>query len=246
MKSGVSPDDRIDMKRIPAHIAIIMDGNGRWAKRHGKVRSQGHEAGAHNVREITEACRELGVRALTLFAFSTENWNRSKREVDSLFRLISRAMKKYANTINKTNVRLRHLGTLEALPEHASKDVRKCMELTKNNTTMDVCMALNYGGRGELVYAARKIAEAVQRGEIKPEDIDEEMIADHLYVPEHSEVDLLIRTSGEMRISNFMLWQISYAEIVVTPTFWPDFDKKSLYDAIVEYQARDRRFGGRS
>lgn len=245
MKTDTSQDNRIDMERVPAHIAIIMDGNGRWAKRNGKNRSQGHEAGARNVREITEACRELGVRALTLFAFSTENWNRPKREVDSLFRLISRAMQQYANTINESNVRLRHLGALDALPEHAAKDVRKCMELTKNNTTMDVCMALNYGGRGELVHATKRIAETVQRGEIQPEDINEETIAQHLYVPEHSEVDLLIRTSGEMRISNFMLWQISYAEIVVTPTLWPDFNRTALYDSIVEYQARDRRFGGR-
>ncbi len=245
MEHATAPDSRIDLQRIPAHIAIIMDGNGRWAKRQGKTRSQGHEAGARNVRLVTEACRELGVRALTLFAFSTENWNRPKREVDSLFRLISRAMKQYADKINETDVRLRHLGEMDGLPEHAARDVRKCMEQTRNNKTMDVCVALNYGGRAEIVQAARKLADAARRGEIAPEDITEELLARQLYLPDHSEVDLLIRTSGELRISNFMLWQISYAEIVVTPTLWPDFNRQALYDAIVEYQARDRRFGGR-
>ncbi len=245
MKDVAALPNPIDVNRIPHHIAIIMDGNGRWAQRNGKTRSQGHEAGARNVRTITEACRELGVRVLTLYAFSTENWNRPKREVDSLFRLISRAMQKYAKNINETNVRLRHLGDLEALPRHAVQDVLKCEELTKNNDVMDVCMALNYGGRTEIVRAAQNIAAAVKRGELQPEDINEETIAQNLYLPQHSEVDLLIRTSGEMRISNFMLWQISYAEIVVTPTLWPDFDKKCLHEAIVEYQGRDRRFGGR-
>jgi len=245
MEKTSSSNNSIDMNRIPGHIAIIMDGNGRWAQRNGKTRSQGHEAGARNVRTITEACRELGVNVLTLYAFSTENWSRPKREVESLFRLISRAMQKYAKKINETDVRLRHIGELQALPEQAVKDVLKCEHLTRNNKTMEVCMALNYGGRNELVRATRKIAEAVVKGEIRPEDINEDTIASQLYLPEHTEVDLLIRTSGEMRISNFMLWQISYAEIVVTPTLWPDFDKKCLHDAIIEYQARDRRFGGR-
>jgi undecaprenyl diphosphate synthase len=245
MKDIAAPQTSIDKSRMPGHVAIIMDGNGRWAQRNGKTRSQGHEAGARNVRTITEACRALGVRVLTLYAFSTENWDRPKREVDSLFRLISRAMQKYAKKINETNVRLRHIGDLEALPRHAVQDVLKCEELTKNNDVMDVCMALNYGGRNEIVRATQKIAAAVKRGDLQPEDINEDTIAQNLYLPEHSEVDLLIRTSGEMRISNFMLWQISYAEIVVTPTLWPDFDEKSLHEAIIEYQGRDRRFGGR-
>lgn len=245
MKDVASPNNSIDKSRVPGHVAIIMDGNGRWAQRNGKTRSQGHEAGARNVRIITEACRELGVRVLTLYAFSTENWDRPKREVDSLFRLISRAMQKYAKKINETNVRLRHIGDLEALPRHAVQDVLKCEELTKNNDVMDVCMALNYGGRNELVRAAQKIAAAVKRGDLQPEDINEETIAQNLYLPEYNEVDLLIRTSGEMRISNFLLWQISYAEIVVTPTLWPDFDEQCLHKAIIEYQGRDRRFGGR-
>ncbi|HDP35680.1 MAG TPA: di-trans,poly-cis-decaprenylcistransferase, partial [Candidatus Hydrogenedentes bacterium] len=184
MKKSTSLDSRIDLQRIPAHIAIIMDGNGRWAQRNGKTRSQGHEAGARNVRAITEACRELGVRALTLFAFSTENWNRSKREVDSLFRLISRAMQKYADKINETDVRLLHLGELDGLPASVVRDVRRCMELTRNNKAMDVCIALNYGGRMELAQAARKLAEAVQRGELAPEDITEQKMAEQLYIPQ--------------------------------------------------------------
>lgn len=245
MEDVIAQDSRLDSNRIPNHIAIIMDGNGRWAKRNGKTRSQGHEAGAQNVREITEACRALGVHTLTLYAFSTENWRRPKREVDSLFRLISKAMQKYAQRINETDVRLRHVGNLEALPKRAVEDVLKCEELTKANKTMDVCMALNYGGRQEIVHAAQKIAECIRKGELNPEDIDEDTVSQFLYLPEHSEVDLLIRTSGEMRISNFMLWQISYAEIVVTPTLWPDFNQSSLEDAIMEYQSRDRRFGGR-
>ncbi len=245
MEKVPPPDSRIDRERVPAHIAIIMDGNGRWAKQHGKTRSQGHEAGARNVRIVTEACRELGVRALTLFAFSTENWNRPQKEVDDLFRLISRAMQQYANRIHETDVRLRHLGDLDGLPKSAANDVRKCMDLTSDNKTMDVCVALNYGGRAELVRAARRLADEAARGNIAPEDITEDTLAQHLYLPEHSEVDLLIRTSGELRISNFMLWQISYAEIVVTPTLWPDFDAQALYDAVIAYQSRDRRFGGR-
>lgn len=245
MNTEAPPDSRIDMKRVPAHVAIIMDGNGRWAERHGKTRAQGHEAGARNVREITEACHALGVRALTLFAFSTENWNRSKREVDALFRLISRAMRQYSDRIHETDVRLRHLGDLDALPAAAARDVRKCLDMTRDNRGMEVCVALNYGGRTEIVEAARRLAAAAQRGELRPEDITEDRFAECLYLPEHSEVDLLIRTSGEYRVSNFLLWQISYAEIVVTPTLWPDFNRQCLYDAVVEYQSRARRFGGR-
>ncbi len=154
-------------------------------------------------------------------------------------------MRRYSNQINETDVRLRHLGNLDELPDAAAKDVRKCLELTRNNTGMDVCMALNYGGRTEIVEAARQLAKAVKRGELQPEDITEEHFAEQLYLPEHAEVDLLIRTSGEYRISNFLLWQVSYAEIVVTPTLWPDFGAQSLYDAIVDYQSRKRRFGGR-
>lgn len=245
MKKKSAPDSRIDLERVPRHIAIIMDGNGRWAERHGKPRSKGHEAGAKNVYEITEACRELGVKALSLFAFSTENWRRSKREVDSLFSLMSRYVKRYSDQVHKTDVRLLHMGDLEGLPKQTAEDIRKCLDLTRNNKSMDVCIALNYGGRQELVDAAKRIARQVNAGTLKEEDITEEALASNLYLPQHSEADLLIRTSGENRISNFMLWQISYAEIIVTPTLWPDFDRACLNDAIVEYQSRNRRFGGR-
>lgn len=246
MSKSSAPDSRIDMARVPGHIAIIMDGNGRWAERNGKPRSKGHEAGARNVREITEACRELGVKALSLFAFSTENWRRSKKEVDSLFKLMAKAINRYSDQIHKTDVRLLHMGNLEGLPEQTARDIEKCVEMTRNNMTMDVCIALNYGGRREMAEAMRKIALRVQNHEITADEVTEEMVAQNLYLPQHAEVDLLIRTSGEYRISNFMLWQISYAEIVVTPKLWPDFDRASLYDAIVEYQSRNRRFGGRT
>ncbi len=245
MKDKKGPDPRIDLDQVPRHVAIIMDGNGRWAKRNGKPRSKGHEAGARKVREITEACLELGVSALSLFAFSTENWRRSKQEIDSLFNLMTKSIKRYSDQINKINVRLLHTGVLDGLPDEVVQDIQKCVERTRNNTAMDVCIAMNYGGRRELTDATRKIATQVQAGAMRPEDITEDVIAANLYLPGHSEVDLLIRTSGENRISNFMLWQISYAEIIVTPTLWPDFSPTSLYDAIVEYQSRNRRFGGR-
>ena len=235
----------LDKDKIPRHVAIIMDGNGRWAERQGKSRIEGHEAGARNVKEITEACQELGVKVLTLYAFSTENWRRSKQEIDSLFHLMGRYMKQYSGQLHKTNVRLLHMGENQGLPEKTIEDIQKGLELTKDNQNMDVCVGFNYGGRREIVRAARQIAAAVQAGTLSPEDITEEVFAQHLYLPEHSEVDLLIRTSGEFRISNFMLWQISYSEIVVSPTLWPDFSKDDFYKAIRDYQSRLRRFGGR-
>jgi undecaprenyl diphosphate synthase len=236
---------RLDKEKIPKHVAIIMDGNGRWAERQGKTRIEGHEAGARNVKEITEACQELGVKVLTLYAFSTENWRRSKQEIDALFHLMGRYMKQYSNQLHKTHVRLLHMGENEGLPPRTIDDIQKGLELTKNNQGMDVCVGFNYGGRREIVRAARLLAEAVRNGTMNPEDITEESFARQLYLPEHSEVDLLIRTSGEFRISNFMLWQISYSEIVVSPTLWPDFSKIEFYKAIEDYQSRLRRFGGR-
>ncbi len=238
-------DPRIDMTRLPRHIAIIMDGNGRWAELHHKRRVEGHEAGARGVRAVIEACRELGVPALSLYAFSTENWRRSKTEVNALFRLMSKYIHKEINEIHKNNIRVRFIGRWEGLPRKAADDLRYCLELTKDNTALDVCVALNYGGRAELADAARRIAEKAAAGAIRPDEVDETMLAAHLYVPEHPEVDLLIRTSGEMRISNFMLWQASYAEFLFPETLWPDFDKQCLCDAVVEYQRRTRRFGGR-
>lgn len=238
-------DDRIDPGRLPRHVAIIMDGNGRWAQAHGKRRAQGHEAGSESVRVIIEGCAELGIEVLTLFAFSTENWRRSKSEINTLFRLMSKYIHKGIGEIHKNNIRVRFLGRFEGLPERAVQDLQYCLDLTRNNSAMEACVALNYGGRMEIVDAARRIAEEARAGKLDPAALDEETFANHLYLPEHTEVDLLIRTSGEMRISNFMLWQLSYAEIVVTPVLWPDFRKQHLCDAVVEYQSRRRRFGGR-
>lgn len=238
-------DPRVDQSRLPRHIAIIMDGNGRWAKQRGKLHVEGHEAGAASVRAVIEAGRELGVPALTLYAFSTENWKRSDMEVNALFRLMSKYIHKEIDEIHANNIRVGFLGRWEGLPQKAADDFRYCLDKTKNNTAMTVNVALNYGGRAEIVDAAQAIAQKVADGRLRPEQVTEELFAQHLYQPEWSEVDLLVRTSGEMRLSNFMLWELSYAEIVVTPTLWPDFRKEHLCDAIVEYQQRGRRFGGR-
>ncbi|MBP8131837.1 MAG: di-trans,poly-cis-decaprenylcistransferase [Candidatus Hydrogenedentes bacterium] len=238
-------DPRIDRKRLPRHIAIIMDGNGRWAAQHGKTRAQGHEAGARGVRAAIEACRELGAEALSLYAFSTENWRRSKTEISTLFRLMSKYIHKEIDEIDKNGIRVRFMGRWEGLPARAVRDLRYCIERTRHNRGMDAIVAINYGGRAELVDAMRRMAPEIASGRLRTEDIDEAALARHLYVPDHSEVDLLIRTSGEMRVSNFMLWQIAYAELLILPIFWPDFDKQALCDAIVTYQGRSRRFGGR-
>lgn len=238
-------DARLDMARLPRHTAVIMDGNGRWAQQHGKMHVEGHEAGAASVRAIIEGGRELGLPVLTLYAFSTENWKRSDLEVNALFMLMSKYIHKEIDEIHANNIRVGFLGRWEGLPRKAAQDLQYCLDKTKDNTAMIVNVALNYGGRAEIVDAARRIAAAAQRGEITPESITEETFARYLYQPEHAEVDLLIRTSGELRLSNFLMWQTSYAEIVVTPVLWPDFRKPHLCDAIYEYQQRKRRFGGR-
>lgn len=243
--SGTQLDKRIDMERLPRHIAIIMDGNGRWARERGLAHVEGHEAGSRSVRAVIESCRHLGVEALSLYAFSTENWRRSKFEVSALFRLLSKYIRQEIDEMDRNNIRICFMGREEGLPKRALADMAACVERTRNNTAMVVNIALNYGGRGEIVDATRRIARAVQAGELSVGDIDEALFARHLYQPELAEVDLLIRTSGELRVSNFMLWQLSYAEIVVPDTLWPDFDEQCLCDAIVAYQKRNRRFGGR-
>ena len=245
MKEQRIHDQRIDRDRLPRHIAIIMDGNGRWAEQHGKSRAEGHEAGARGVRQAIEGCRELGIEVLSLYAFSTENWRRSKFEVDALFRLMSKYIHREIDEIDKNGIRVRFMGRLDGLPGRAVKDLQYCLDRTQSNTDMDVCVALNYGARAEIVEAARSIAAEAKAGTLSPEALDEERFANYLYLPEHSEVDLLIRTSGEMRISNFMLWQISYAEFLFPEVLWPDFSKQHLCEAIVAFQARGRRFGGR-
>lgn len=239
-------DYPLDTKCLPRHVAIIMDGNGRWAKREGVSRAQGHEAGAQSVRAVIEMTRELGViEALTLYAFSTENWRRSKSEVNALFRLLSKYIRLELDNLHAQNIRVQILGRTDALPKKAQADLRQATERTRDNTAMTLNLAVNYGARTELADAARAIAEKVKDGTLDCAKIDEACVGRHLYAPEFEEVDLLIRTSGEMRVSNFLLWQISYAEIVVTGTLWPDFQKSAYLAALQEYEARSRRFGGR-
>ena len=236
----------LDMSRLPRHVAIIMDGNGRWAKAKGLTRARGHEAGARGVRLVTEGCRELGgIESLTLYAFSTENWRRSKTEVNTLFRLLSKHINLELDNLHKEGIRVVIMGRREGLGAKVLSDIDRCMEKTRNNTAMTLNIATNYGGRTEIVDACRAIAAEAVAGKLAIDTIDETTIAERLYVPQTRDLDLLIRTSGEMRLSNFMLWQASYAEIVVSPVLWPDFGKAELHRTIVEYQQRVRRFGGR-
>jgi undecaprenyl diphosphate synthase len=230
---------------LPQHIAIIMDGNGRWAQKHGVSRAEGHEAGAKSVRAAIEGCREMGIRVLTLYAFSTENWRRSRFEVNALFRLLSKYVKQELEAIHKEDIRVLIMGRMDGLPKKTVADLQHSMERTANNKSMILNVAINYGGRSEIADAVRAIAHDVQRGAVKLDEVDEQCVANHLYRPELPDPDLLIRTSGEMRISNFMLWQLSYTEIVMLKTLWPDFRKSHLRKAIEEYQQRQRRFGGR-
>ena len=235
-----------DKKLLPRHVAIIMDGNGRWAERQGVTRAQGHEAGAKSVRAVIEACRETEViEALSLYAFSTENWKRSTREVNTLFRLLSKYIKLEIDALHKEGIRVSYMGRKEGLAQRVLDDMAMSVEHTKANDKMLVNVAINYGGRGELADACKTIAAEVSTGHLALDKVDEDCVGRHLYVPETGDVDLLIRTSGELRLSNFMLWQVSYAELYVTNTLWPDFRKRHLQKAFEEYAARQRRFGGR-
>ncbi len=237
--------DALDRDRLPRHIAIIMDGNGRWAKRQGLSHNAGHEAGATSVRAVVEACRELGIEVLTLYAFSTENWRRPVLEVTGLFQLMRKYIQMELDRIHKENIRVTIMGRMEGLAPGVVDDLRRTMEKTAGNTAMTLNVGLNYGGRAEIVDAARALAARVARGELSPDQIDDQTFAEYLYQPQLPELELLIRTSGEMRISNFMLWQVSYAEIVVSPVLWPDFRKEHLVECLREFQHRDRRFGAR-
>ena len=228
----------LDTSRLPRHIAIIMDGNGRWAKKRGLPRAFGHREGAKVVKEIVTACAQLGIEVLTLYAFSTENWARPKAEIAGLMRILEAYLKRELHTFMENNVRLRVIGDISALPEKPVTALRKVLSATEKNTGMQLNLALNYGGRQELVDG---INNALKNGATY---VTEKIISDNLYTAGQSDPDLLIRTSGEMRISNFLLWQAAYAEFVVTPVLWPDFNKKHLYNAISEYQTRERRFGG--
>ena len=229
---------------LPTHVAIIMDGNGRWAKQRGLPRVAGHRNGAESVRTIVRAAGEVGIKYLTMYAFSVENWNRPKEEVDMLMRYLERYLKSETPELDRHNVRLEVIGQIYRLPENVQVQLRKSIATLAQNTGLTVVMALSYGGRTELVDAVRAIAAKVKQGELDAEEIDEQTIAQHLYTKGIPDPDLLIRTSGEMRVSNFMLWQISYTELVVTPTLWPDFRRAQFFEALEEYAGRVRRFGG--
>lgn len=228
---------------LPKHIAIIMDGNGRWAKKQGLLRAAGHERGTRGVKEAVEACAELGVQYLTLYAFSTENWNRPKLEVDTLMRLLVSSLKKEINTLQKNDISLETIGNLNTLPKRAQRELNEVIEKTKDNKRLKLTLALSYGAREEIAQAAREISLKVKNNIISPAEIDESYINKHLYTHDLPDVDLLIRTSGEQRVSNFLLWQIAYAEFYFTEVLWPDFTKTHLHDAIYNYQKRERRFG---
>jgi undecaprenyl diphosphate synthase len=230
-------------EQIPRHIAIIMDGNGRWAQKKGLPRAQGHQQGGKRVETIALRCVDFGIESLTLYSFSIENWERPKAEINTLMHLYSQYLVGIRPMMKKNNVKLIHLGRLAQLPSAVKKDLTKTMEITAGNTGMTLALALNYGGRAEIADAAKTIAQQYKKGQLRLKDIDEECISQHLYTVGLAEPDLLIRTANEMRISNFLLWQISYSEFYVTKTLWPDFKKADLEKAILAYAKRDRRFG---
>ncbi|BCX48959.1 Cis (Z)-isoprenyl diphosphate synthases [Haloferula helveola] len=231
-------------RTIPRHIAVIMDGNGRWAKERGLPRREGHRAGAESVRECVEACKQLGVEYLTLYAFSSENWNRPPHEISSLMSLLERFLDQKAEEMMKQNVRLSAIGHIERLPEKTRAKLRDALERTADNTSLNLILALSYGSREEITEATRSLVKDAAEGRLAPGDVTPELIASRLYTADVPDPDLLIRTSGEMRVSNFLLWQISYAEIVIFKKFWPDFSQADLFDAVDEYSRRNRRFGG--
>ena len=235
---------QLDFSRLPRHIAVIMDGNGRWARRRRLPRIAGHRAGAAAVREIVEASSRLGIAALSLYAFSAENWKRPRAEVNTLMLLLREYLQKEIAEIHRNNIRLQILGRYELLPREVLRDLEDAVRQTGSNTGMVLNVALNYSARTELVDAFRAILQKIQQGKLSEEAIDEQVIAQHLYTKGLADPDLLIRTSGEMRVSNFLLWQIAYAEIWVTETLWPDFTRRSLYQAILDFQKRERRYGG--
>src|SRR5690606_32198557 len=233
----------LDRGKLPQHIAIIMDGNGRWAKQRGKLRVFGHEHGVEAVRSTVESCASLKIPYLTLYAFSTEHWNRPKVEVDTLMRLLVGALKKEVGTLHKNNIRLKAIGKLETLPGKVNRELEEVIAQTEGNTGTTLTLALSYGSREELTTAMQRIATKVKNNIISPENIDETVINTHLYAHFLPDVDLLIRSSGECRISNFLLWQIAYAELYFIDVFWPDFREHHLVEAILSYQNRERRFG---
>ena len=229
---------------VPRHVAIIMDGNGRWAKERGLPRLEGHRAGAESVRECVEACKQIGIEYLTLYAFSSENWNRPPAEVSALMTLLERFLDQKANEMMKQDVRLTAIGHLDRLPDKTRDKLNKAIERTANNKSLTLVLALSYGSREEITEAARSLVKDAVEGRLAPGDVTAELFASRLYTHDIPDPDLMIRTSGEMRVSNFLLWQISYSELVIFKKFWPDFAHSDLFEAVDEYSRRHRRFGG--
>ncbi|WP_277486978.1 isoprenyl transferase [Catalinimonas alkaloidigena] len=235
--------DKLDQNNLPEHIAVIMDGNGRWAKKKGAARVFGHRNAIEAVREVTEGCAELGVQYLTLYAFSTENWGRPKLEVEALMQLLVSTINSEVNTLMKNNVRLTAIGDIESLPAGCNGKLKEAIELTSGNTGLTLILALNYSGRWEIMQAAQQIAQMVENNELKASEVNITLWESLLSTKDIPDPSLLIRTSGEMRVSNFLLWQIAYTELYVTPVLWPDFRREHLHEAIFAYQQRERRFG---
>lgn len=233
----------IQLDRVPRHVAVIMDGNGRWAKKRGNLRVFGHRSAVKAVRDTTEAAAELGIEYLTLYAFSTENWNRPKLEVTALMTLLVETIGKEISTLMDNDIRLHTIGETDRLPASAANELRKAMDLTKDNKRMTLTLALSYGGRSDILAAVKTVAEAVTSGTLKPDDLSEEIFSNALSTKGIPDPELMIRTSGEFRISNFLLWEIAYAELFITETLWPDFRREHLYQALVDFQKRERRFG---
>jgi len=235
--------DQINIQKLPNHVAIIMDGNGRWAKKKGNMRIFGHRSAIKAVRDVTEGAAELGVKYLTLYAFSTENWNRPKAEVNALMQLLVDSLAKELPTLMDNDIRLNSIGNIDDLPGKCSSRLKEVIEKTKDNQRMTLSLALSYGSRSDLTHAMRLIAEQVANGQIAPEAIDQNLIKNHLSTHDMPDPELLVRTSGEFRISNFLLWEIAYTEIYITDKLWPDFRREDLFEAILNFQRRERRFG---
>lgn len=235
--------EHIDFNNLPQHVAVIMDGNGRWAKKKGALRIFGHRNAVQAVRDITEGCAELGIKYLTLYAFSTENWNRPKEEVEGLMELLVNTLKQEIGTLTENQVKLKTIGDTSHLPGDCQKNLQWAVEQTRNNSGLLLMLALSYSGRWEIIKAVKELAQDVKSGQIDPSEINEQLFENYLQTSGIPDPELLIRTSGELRISNFLLWQIAYTELFITPTLWPDFRKENLYEAICSYQQRERRFG---
>ncbi len=235
--------EQIDIERLPSHIAVIMDGNGRWAKERGKQRIFGHQSAIQSVRDVSEGCAELGVKYLTLYAFSTENWNRPAAEVGGLMTLLAQTIKNEISTLNKNSIKLNAIGDLQSLPKANYEQLMRAIDDTSHNTRMTLTLALSYSGRWDLTQASRRMAKDAAEGKLNPEEINDTTISNYLSTAGMPDPELMIRTSGEERISNFLLWELAYSELYFTPKYWPDFRKPDLYEAILNYQHRERRFG---